>query len=39
VLRGDPAIEVVSFEKAGREVGEAVARFRESWLTSTVNGN
>ena len=38
VLQGDPAIEVVSFEKAGRDVTEAVARFRESWLSSRVNG-
>jgi len=39
VLQGDPAIEVVSFEKAGRDVDEAVARFRESWLSSRVSGN
>ncbi len=38
-LQGDPTIEVVSFEKAGREVTAAVARFRESWLSSRTAGN
>jgi predicted metalloprotease with PDZ domain len=39
VLQGDPAIEVVSFEQAGREVTPAVARFRENWLSSRAAGN
>jgi len=39
VLQGDPAIEVVPFEKAGREVTDAIARFRGSWLSSRVTGN
>ncbi|HEY7818472.1 MAG TPA: hypothetical protein VIG29_09645, partial [Vicinamibacteria bacterium] len=38
-LQGDPAIEVVTFERAGREVGAAAARFRESWLSSRAGGN
>jgi predicted metalloprotease with PDZ domain len=39
VLQGDPGIEVVPFEEAGREVTPAVARFRESWLSSRAAGN
>jgi hypothetical protein len=39
VLQGDPSIEVVPFERTGREVTAAVARFRESWLSSRVTGN
>jgi len=39
VLQGDPAIEVIPFEEAGREVSPAVARFRESWLSSRASGN
>jgi predicted metalloprotease with PDZ domain len=38
-LQGDPAIEVVTFERAGREVSAAAARFRESWLSSRAGGN
>jgi predicted metalloprotease with PDZ domain len=35
-LQGDPALELVPFEKAGREVTDAVASFREKWLSSRV---
>ncbi|HJS73766.1 MAG TPA: PDZ domain-containing protein [Vicinamibacteria bacterium] len=38
-LQGDPTIEVIPFEKAGREVPAAAARFRESWLSSRAAGN
>ncbi len=38
VLGGNPAIEVVPFEKAGKDVPSAVARFRENWLSSRVTG-
>jgi hypothetical protein len=38
VLQGDPRIEVVPFEKTGREVTESIARFRESWLASRAKG-
>jgi predicted metalloprotease with PDZ domain len=33
-LVGDPALELVPFEEAGREVTEAVALFRKRWLSS-----
>jgi predicted metalloprotease with PDZ domain len=39
VLQGDPAIEVVTFEKTGREVTATIVRFRESWLSSRAPGD
>ncbi len=33
-LQGDPAIEVVSFERAGRDVSDAIRAFRDRWLGS-----
>jgi predicted metalloprotease with PDZ domain len=39
VLAGDPGIEVVPFEDAGREVTDAIVRFRDGWLSSRVTGN
>jgi len=38
-LQADPTLEVIPFEKAGREVPAAAARFRESWLSSRAAGN
>jgi predicted metalloprotease with PDZ domain len=38
-LQGDPTIEVVPFERVGREVPAAAQRFRKSWLESRAAGN
>jgi predicted metalloprotease with PDZ domain len=38
VLSGNPAIEVVPFENAGRELSSSASRFREKWLSSRVTG-
>ncbi len=38
-LPADPALEVVTCERAGLPVTPAIAAFRESWLGSKVQGN
>ncbi len=38
-LTADPALEVVTYERAGLPVTEAMKAFRESWLASKVQGN
>lgn len=38
-LAADPALEVITYERAGLPVTPAMAAFRESWLASKVQGN
>jgi predicted metalloprotease with PDZ domain len=35
VLKGDPRLEVVPFERSGREVTKSIVGFRERWLESS----